>query len=118
MDIDRFRKDFEIIRLTVEQLKKDFGMHGFQIAFSGNELTAWNELMDQALPVLTELHRKNPSAFQALMYRIDISDKQMKELYSLPTTEFAPKLAETVIKREFQKVLLRKYFSGNSFDPK
>lgn len=118
MDIDKYRHDFEIIRLTADQLTKDFGMHGLEITFSGNELTAWDELMEQAEPLLMELYRKNTSAFQALLYRIDISDRQMKELFASNQGEFGHKLAEAVIRREFQKVLLRKYFSSGGTSDK
>lgn len=110
-DLEKYRYDFEIIRLTADQIMKDFAMHGITISFSGNELTAWNELVQQISPVLLEMYQKNKSAFQSLLYRIDISEKDMRFLYDAATDDFAGKLAETVIRREFKKVLLRKFYS-------
>ena len=37
-EIEQYRYDFEIIRLTAEQVIKDFGTHGIEINFSGNGL--------------------------------------------------------------------------------
>ena len=116
-DLEAYRKDFEIVRLTAEQLIKDFGMHGFRIDFSGNELTAWNELKMQVQPILYDLYQKNKSSFQALLYRIDISEKQLRELYSAGKGDFPEMLAEAVLRREFQKVLIRKFYSGTTDKP-
>jgi hypothetical protein len=45
-----------------------------------------------------------------LLYRVDVSEKQLKE--GMPTPGIDPILvAELVIKRELQKVVLRKQYS-------
>ncbi len=110
--VEKYRHDLEIIRLTAEQIIKDFEIFGFEITFSGNELTAYNELKSQVAPLLSDLYSKKSSAFQALLYRIDISEKKFLELLNNVSGEdFAARLAELVITREFQKVLTRKFFS-------
>lgn len=112
MDVEKYRKDLEIVRLTADQIIKDFEIFGHEIKFSGNELTAYEELKNQIAPVLSSLYQKNTSAFQSLLYRIDISEKNFRELLNeSSTTNFPKYLAEAVIQREFQKVLTRKYFS-------
>ena len=46
-NIEKYRRDLEIIRLTAEQVIKDFQIFGFEIVFSGNEYTAYEELKTQ-----------------------------------------------------------------------
>ena len=107
---EKYRKDFEIIRLTADQLIKDFGIHGIEINFNGKELTAYDELKKQITPLLYDLFRNDRSLFQSILYRIDISEKQFKHLLMADSSEFPEKLAEMVLQREFQKILIRKYF--------
>ena len=37
-DITKYRHDLEVIRMTAEQVKKDFSFHNVEITFSGNEM--------------------------------------------------------------------------------
>lgn len=112
MDIEKYRHDLEIIRLTADQIIKDFGIFGYEIKFSGNELTAYEELKSQVAPLLFDLYQKKSSAFQSLLYRIDISEKNFKDLLdNSAKKDFASEMADAVIRREFQKVLTRKFFS-------
>ncbi len=110
--IEKYRNDLEIIRLTAEQVIKDFEIFGQEIKFSGNELTAYEELKSQLAPLLLKLYQNNSSTFQSLLYRVDISEKNFRELLEQSATgNFSEQLAEAVIQREFQKVLTRKFFS-------
>jgi hypothetical protein len=111
VDVDKYRHDLEIIRLTAAQVIKDFGIFGFEIIFSGNEFTAYEELQQQLAPLLLNLYNDNKSTFQSLLYRIDISETQWRKFLNTPTNDFAAQLASMVIEREFQKVLTRKFFS-------
>ena len=109
---EKYRNDLEIIRLTAEQVIKDFEIFGHEIKFSGNEFTAYNELKNQLAPVLLKLYQNSSSAFQSLLYRVDISEKKFRDLLENTSIEnFSEHLAEAVIQREFQKVLTRKFFS-------
>ena len=111
-DVEKYRHDLEIIRLTADQIIKDFHIFGLEIQFSGNELTAYDELKKQIAPLLFDLYRKKTSAFQSLLYRIDISEKKFSDLlHDSADQDFSDQLADLVIRREFQKVLTRKYFS-------
>jgi hypothetical protein len=111
MQIEKYRHDLEIIRLTANQIIKDFQIFGHEIKFSGNELTAYEELKSQISPLLSDLYQKNTATFQSLLYRIDISEKKFRELLNdSSNNNFSELLAEAVIQREFQKVLTRKYF--------
>lgn len=107
--VEKYRYDFEIVRLTAEQLIKDLQTFGIEIVFSGNPLTAYAELVEQVIPILKELYKNQSSTFQALLYRIDIHEKRFRQLSQ--GENFLNRLAEEIVQREFQKVLIRKYFS-------
>lgn len=102
-----YRRDEEIIRLTVEQLRKDFGSHLPELHFSGRNETLFEELVAQVASALEVIQRKTPSMLQPLLYRVDVAEG------SLPRPAdpaFHSKLSEAIIRREFQKVLTRRFF--------
>mgnify|MGYP006386748793 CR=1 FL=1 len=112
---DKYRHDLEVVRNTAAQVIKDFGMAGVEINFSGNPETAYKELLDQALPALKGLYQQNPGSFMALLYRIDVEERKVKQLSdTLSGSEFFAQLAGLVIEREFIKVLIRKLYSSKN----
>ncbi len=109
---EKYRHDLEIVRETAAQVIRDFSIHKLEITFSGNEYNAYGELVSQLEPILGELFKTNKSAFQALLYQIDISEQSFRKLMqSASKDDFGSKLAELIVQREFQKVLTRKFFS-------
>ena len=109
---EKYRYDLEIIRGTAEQIIRDFNIDGFEIIFSGNPHNAFEELKTQIGPVIKKQFTDDKSTFQSLLYRIDINEKDYKHaLASLTSPEVEEKLSELIIRREFQKVITRKYFS-------
>ena len=109
---EKYRYDLEIIRETAEQIVRDFNIKEFEIIFSGNPHNAFVELKIQISPVIQRLFNADKSAFQSLLYRIDISEKDYNKMLSrIHSKEFEEELSELVIRREFQKVITRKYFS-------
>ena len=106
--LDQYRYDYEIVRSTAEQVIKDFGTHSIEIKFSGNPLTAFDELLQQLIPVLDSLSKSNPSKLSALLYRIDLEESKTRNLPS--GKERFAQLALLILQREFKKVLIRKYF--------
>ena len=110
---EKYRQDIAIIKDTAAQVVKDFGIFGIDFTFSGNALTAYEELKQQIKPVLFELFQRDKTRFQALLYRIDISEKQFRKMIGTGENEdFPAMMADAILQREFQKVLTRKFFSG------
>ncbi|MEY4595560.1 MAG: hypothetical protein RIQ47_1970 [Bacteroidota bacterium] len=107
---EKYRQDFEIVRLTAEQLIKDLEMFSITIHFSGDPLHAYDELLQQLKPILKDLYKNHSSTFQSLLYRIDINERKFRQILS--GENFIDQLAEEVLQREFQKILIRKFFSG------
>ncbi|MFM2136578.1 MAG: hypothetical protein RL021_1978 [Bacteroidota bacterium] len=110
--IERYRTDLEIVRQTAEQVIKDLQVFGIEIRFSGNELTAYDELKSQLLPVLKELHKNDMTAFHALLYRIDLPEKEFLQLSK--GASFYGQLTDAVLRREFKKVLIRRFFKDKN----
>jgi hypothetical protein len=106
--LEKYRHDVEIIRLTIEQIKKDFGSLLPDLKAPVNADTLFEELKNQIVPVLQFLFKNNRSGLQSLLYRVDILEAEIPAI----STHFLPELAEKIIRREFQKILTRKYFSS------
>jgi hypothetical protein len=107
---EKYRRDLEIIRETVRQLKKDLGGEGNDFFLSGNEINAFQELKDQLIPVIENLSKGDKSVFNSLLYKIDIPEKDYMEALKRES-DFPEVLAEFIIRREFQKVLTKRFFS-------
>lgn len=109
--LEKYRQDLEIIRETAAQLIRDFSIHKLEIVFSGNELTAYDELIFQVEPFIADMYKNNRSGFQLLLYQIDISEQSFKKVISTSLPEnFSKRISEMIIQREFQKILTKRFF--------
>ena len=106
---EKYREDEELIRLTIIQLKKDFGVHFPELLFSGRKELLFKELAEQLAEALKNIRSKNPAAFKAILYRVDVTEK---ETAGLTVQKDCFSLAEILIQREFKKVILRRFFKG------
>jgi hypothetical protein len=99
---------FELFKI---QLKKDFDSCSLNTDFI-DSLPVQFELLRSSLLVELKPLLKANSILSNLLYRIDISEIQIKN-YQLknPTIDFEEVLAELIIKRILQKVILKKKFS-------
>jgi hypothetical protein len=110
-DIVHYRHDLEVIRMTAEQVKKDFSLHQMEITFSGNEQTAYAELKAQLTPLLEELFTKDRQRLMQLLYRVDVPEKDWKKVLAMNADEQPEKLSEIILEREFMKALTKKLYS-------
>jgi hypothetical protein len=116
IDLDKARKQEHIVRLTAEQLIKDFSLFGIEIHFSGNPGTAYEELFSQLTGQLQILLDTNYTRLKAILYQIDVNETRTKNAITEGTV-YHEYLAALILDREFTKVLTRIYFkesSGNS----
>lgn len=112
MDITPYLNRLDILNDTARQIIKDFGMAGLEIKFSGNAVNAYAELLSQILPLVDKLQQENFQNFYNLMYRIDISEQQIKK--AVETTKdksFSEIVTDLILKRELLKVVMRRSFS-------
>lgn len=112
-DLEKYRHDLEVIRMTAEQVKKDFSFHNIEITFSGNEMTAYAELKAQLTPMLSKLFAENRTQLMQLLYRIDVPERDWKKVLAIESErEQAEKLSAIILEREFMKALTRKFYSS------
>jgi len=98
----------EIIVDVAKQLEKDFGMWGMSITFSNDIPRAYEELYIQVYNHLVELGVGDTSRLKNLLYQIDVN--MAKVLSQGVVGSLEEDLARTVIERELQKVLLRRFY--------
>jgi hypothetical protein len=97
-----------------QQLKKDLQECGCEHEFVEGLLPEM-DMIKQALGTVLKAHDKKPGFnIRQLLYRVDINEKQLgKQLAEQKEEEYLSVVAELMIKRILQKVVLRKYFSNN-----
>ena len=112
MDITPYLNRLDILNETAQQVIKDFGMAGMKIEFSGNPQNAYEELFSQILPHIEKLQSENFQNFYNLMYRIDISEMQIKKAVEESNDKsFSQVVTDLILKRELIKVVFRKQYS-------
>ena len=114
-DLSKYINRLDLIKETADQIIKDFDMFGIEIKFSGNAYNAYEELFDQIEPHIMELIHSNQSKFMGILYRIDLSDEQIKKAVSSNSSEpFSAIATDLIIKRELQKVVIRNHYKNQS----
>ncbi|MEO8085473.1 MAG: hypothetical protein ABI763_01560 [Bacteroidota bacterium] len=106
---EKYRDDEEIIRLTISQIRKDFGTHFSEPHFSGAKDKLFDELTLHVAEALIAIRKSNPVLLKAVLYQVDVHENEIPATFQ-PQTIYA--LSERIIEREFQKVLTKRFFSG------
>lgn len=102
-----FLSQKELLRNLILQIRKDFDSAGIPIKLLLNTKYSFNQL---AQIISDAFMQSGATAMFNLLYRVDVSEKQLKD--GMPTPGIDPILvAELVVKRELQKVVLRKQYS-------
>ena len=110
-DVSKYINRLDLIRDTANQIIKDFDMFGIEIKFSGNAYNAYEELFDQVEPHINKLIATNQPKFMGILYRIDLSDVQVKKAVNDNLSEpFSAIITDLIIKRELQKVVIRNHY--------
>jgi hypothetical protein len=113
-DISKYLNRLDLIKDTANQIIKDFDMFGMEIKFSGNAYNAYEELFEQIEPHINQLISSNQQKFMGILYRIDLSDIQIKKAVSENTSEsFSEIITDLIIKRELQKVVIRNHYKSH-----
>ncbi len=116
-NISQYFNRLDLIKATAEQIIKDFDMFGLEIQFSGNPYNAYEELFKQIEPHISQLIHFNRQKFMGILYRIDLSDEQLKKAVENNSSEsFSAIVGDLIIKRELQKVVIRNRYKKISPD--
>jgi hypothetical protein len=114
IDIELYKGKKEVIRQTVEQVKKDFAMFGMEVEFTGNSEMAYGEMFEQLAAHVSHLLEIDPHRLSALIYQVDLGENKIMESTSLhPDWTLTEVITELVIHRELKKVLIRNYYKNN-----
>lgn len=110
-DLSKYFNRLDLIKDTANQIIKDFDMFGLEIKFSGNAFNAYEELFEQIEPHINQLITSNQQKFMSILYRIDLSDEQIKKAVNENSSElFSAIVSDLIIKRELQKVVIRNHY--------
>lgn len=102
----------ELIEKFNIQLLKDFEMSDVSAYLEPIVVFEYDEIHSNIMNALKKIDNKDFSKYQHLLYRIDISEKTVElELKSKPDSERYAVLADLIIKRILQKVILKIQFS-------
>ena len=102
----------ELIEKFNIQLLKDFEMSDVSDYLEPIVVFEYDEIHSNIMNALKKIDNKDFSKYQHLLYRIDISEKTVElELKSKPDNARYAVLADLIIKRILQKVILKIQFS-------
>ncbi len=93
------------------QLKKDFENSGLNSDFVSKVMPDYGLILQMVAIEVNAVIKQSSTKLNELLYRIDISELQIKKLSKLnPEADFIDIVAELIIKRELQKVVIRQMF--------
>lgn len=96
------------------QLVKDFEQSNFPTEFVEGLEPNYNSIHEKIAAELQRNENRFDSNLMNLLYRIDISEAQLKKyLDDLKGEYFFNVIAELIIKRVLQKVVVRQYYKNN-----
>lgn len=92
----------------IEQLNKDFQLVGIEEVFLIN--SSPKELVAQLQKSIYQLIHTNFSDYMNLLYRIDISENEIKKIDGSDIEKLTEQVSFLILKRECQKVWIRSKF--------
>ncbi|MCC6370110.1 MAG: hypothetical protein IT236_03790 [Bacteroidia bacterium] len=112
LSVHSYLEKENLFNLFKAQLQKDFESSGIDTSFESLP-SEFEELKSTIIKTLQPLLRSGSSLINILLYRIDISELQQKNYQKQNQhLKYEEVLAELIIKRVLQKVILKNNFSG------
>ncbi len=114
-ELSAYYHRIDLLEKVVEQVKKDFNWFNFEIIFTGEKESPYQELYQQILPLIDSLLNDDYPKLMSMLYRIDIDEdflnRQLKESAQADTDEV---ITDLIIKRELQKVIIRGMYNSKN----
>lgn len=107
-ELSFYADNSQLLSETLQQLRKDLGENWPED--HEPEGMALSGLIDLVADVLYEVNRKSQQNLFNLFYRIDLPETKVQEMLTSDGFYWSG-LAELILKRELQKVVLRKHFA-------
>ncbi len=96
------------------QLKKDFDNCGVSSDFMEKMIPEFDFILNLLSEEIVRIIKNTNDKLTELLYRIDISELQIKKLSKLnPDEAFHQIVAELMIERELQKVVIKQFYKSN-----
>lgn len=102
----------DLVSLVWAQIQKDFSLEAMVI--SEGQVSSLDEIFEQVYPEVAKFIKYDFNALMRLLYRIDINELSVKKQMDLMPDDTANAISTLIVKREIQKVVLRKQFSEGS----
>src|SRR5664279_3771408 len=106
--LEKAKREEEIIKLAAEQVVRDFERFGLEVKFSGKATEAYEELFNQLKQYIDILLESQSGRLGALLYQIDVNQKKATKI--IGRKQASEELTEMILERELLKVLTRIYF--------
>lgn len=111
LDISTTLSNVDLFQLFKQQLIRDFDLVGLQLLNDKNIQANYEHLLVKLTHIVEDISTKNHSKLMELLYRIDISELQLKkELKTHAEKSMEAVIADLIIKRELQKVVLKQLY--------
>jgi len=105
----------DLLEKVVLQVKKDFNWASLVVQFNGKEMSPYQELFQQILPLIDELLNDDYPKLLALLYRIDIDEDFLnRQLRNSENSDTDEVITDLILKRELQKVIIRTAYSSSA----
>jgi len=104
-------KKKEDVQEVIESISKDMVKIGIETLPGNNILHSLDELKKFLTGKITEMMDKDYNKLLNALYRIDINEKKLHDLFSGKNREFIPAaLAELILERQMEKLIWRKKY--------
>jgi hypothetical protein len=104
-----------LFQLFIAQLIKDFSSANFDSDFITHLKPDVQEIQFAIIDQLEKVEKISKTKLRNLLYRIDISEKQILKLSKNKTeNSFNEILSELIIKRVLQKVIFKEYYKAKA----
>ena len=111
---EKYLNDEKLLRLTINQLEKDFNELGESI-IEEIRFFEFEKLVFLLSEKLIDLKKKRSGILSQLFYRIDIPEEKIN-LINDGENRFFENISVLILKRELQKVVIREYYKNKFND--
>lgn len=111
--IENYLKMPNLLRDLILQLLKDFQTAQIPLTLNPEENYSFEGLC-KGIEFVIENHLKRGGTLKNLLNRVDLTEKQIKKVISGAIHSNLRRLAELIIKRELQKVVIRYWYQQSS----
>lgn len=106
-DLQKYLQENELFENCIKQIRKDMNLD-LQHLLQEKEGYA---ILFEEMKAFIHYNLKNPTPeFFNMLYKIDISEKRLKQALSMNIDDPIAKISQMIIEREVQKVIFRKLY--------